>query len=153
MPCRTRLPLVLLLAVLLPPLGASGQDLASLDIPVKIGQSVKGIRVPHFNQDGTLALRFNAENAERASTTQLNFNDLLIEIFKENKEQPALQVILSKATYDQGTSLLTSQSRATIKGDGLEIVGSQLEFDVRTRASRLLGPVTMTIEDSATQTP
>ncbi len=153
MRCRIRLPLGLLLAALLLPLGSSAQDLASLDIPVKIGQSVKGIRVPHFNKDGTLALRFNAGNAERASTSQFAFDDLVIEIFKENKEQPALQVLMSKATYDQGTSLLTSQSRATIKGDGLEIVGSQLEFDMRTRASKLLGPVTMTVEDSAIQKP
>ncbi|MFZ4483210.1 MAG: hypothetical protein ACOYOL_04420 [Chthoniobacterales bacterium] len=151
--CRIPQPLGLLCAVLLLPRPAGAEDLANLDIPVKIGQSVKGIRVPHFNKDGSIALRFSAGHAERASTSQFDFDDLLIEIFKENKDQPALQVVLSEATYDQGTNLLVSHSRSTIHGDGLEIVGSQLEFDVRTRTSKLLGPVSMTIEDTAAKTP
>lgn len=126
------------------------EDLATVDIPVKIGQSVKDIRAPHFNADGTLAMRFNADTAERASETTFDFDGLRIEIFKEDKNTAALEVVLSEATFDQATSLLTSTSACMIRGKQIEITGRQMQFDVRNRTSKLLGPVTMTVTDDGT---
>jgi hypothetical protein len=129
------------------------EEAATLDIPVKIGQSVKDIRAPHFNADGTLAMRFNADTAERAAETKFDFHGLRIEIFKEDKTAPALEVLLSEATFDQSTSLLTSTSECMIRGRQIEITGRQMQFDVRNRTSKLLGPVTMTVENAGTATP
>ena len=56
-----------------------------------------------------------------------------------------MEVILSQAVYDRDTQLLTSTEPAKIKGEQFEVVGSQLEFDSKTRSSRLIGPVFMTI--------
>lgn len=121
----------------------------AVDIPVGIGQEVKGIRFPHYDkdQDGKLSLRFNAEAAERASETKFNFKGLRIEIFDTSADKPTMQIFLSKAVYDRETKLLTSDEKATIQGEQFDISGSRLEFDSETRSSRLSGPVFMTITD------
>ena len=116
-----------------------------VDIPVNIGQSVRDIRVPHFNAQGKLVLRLNAAQAERASTDEFNFEDLRIEIFDEDKDNPELEVILGQAVFDRATNLLTGKSTSTIKGENVQITGRQLQFDVKTRLSRLQGPVTMIV--------
>jgi hypothetical protein len=122
------------------------QDAA--DIPVNIGQSVKNIRVPHFNADGKISVRMNAAKAERADQTKFNFDDLKIEIFDRKTEKPALEVLLSKAVYDRKTNQLSSKSEAVITGENIEITGSRLDFDVNSRASKLQGPVTMTLRNT-----
>ena len=116
-----------------------------VDIPVDIGQSVKDIRVPHHNAQGELSLRLNAARAERSSSTQFTFDDLRIEIFDPKAEEPALEVLLPEAVFDQNTRRLASDRRSVIKGETVEIVGRHLEFDIDSRTSHLRGPVTMVI--------
>lgn len=119
---------------------------AEIDIPVAIGQSVRGIRLPHYEKGGDkLSLRINAESAERASEKKFNFRGLRIEIFDESAEKPAMEVVLDRAVFDRDTNLLTSENKALIRGETFQITGSRLEFDSNTRASRILGPVSMTI--------
>ena len=118
---------------------------APVDIPVNIGQSVKDIRVPHFNAQGKLSLRMNASQAERASHDQFNFDDMTIEIFEDDPEKPTLEVVLGKAVFDRTKNVLTGSSSSTIKGENVQITGRQLEFDVNTRSSHLQGPVTMVV--------
>ena len=139
-------------AILFPISGAKAEDepkdvTATIDIPVSIGQVLKGMRLPYYekNKPDKLSMRFNAEQAERASDTKFNFKGLRIEVFEDSAEKPAMEVILNNAVYDQTTSKLTSLDRAKIKGEQFEIIGRQLEFDSKTRNSRLLGPVFMTI--------
>jgi hypothetical protein len=139
-------------AVLFPLSGAKAEDepkdvTATIDIPVSIGQVLKGMRLPYYekNKPDKLSMRFNAEQAERASDTKFNFKGLRIEVFEDSAEKPAMEVILNNAVYDQTTSKLTSLDRAKIKGEQFEIIGRQLEFDSKTRNSRLLGPVFMTV--------
>ncbi len=146
-----RFSLSLLLATLILPWAASAQEspgLGPIDIPVAIGQSVKEIRVPHHNAQGKLSLRLNAERAERSSSTEFTFGDLRIEIFGEEADKATLEVLLPEAVFDQGTRRLVSNRRTVIKGETLEITGSQLEFDIDTRTSLLRGPVTMVVTAS-----
>lgn len=131
-----------------------GDSPAAIDIPVAIGQNVKGIRFPHYEHGDKLSMRFNAESAERASETKFNFKGLRIEVFDTSPDKPAMEVLLEKAVFDRDTGLLTSEDRAKIAGETFEILGQQLEFDSKTRSSRLLGPVQMTItqmEEKASQ--
>ena len=119
---------------------------AEIAIPVAIGQSVQGIRLPHYEKGGNkLSLRLNAESAERASETKFNFKGLRIEIFDDSTDKAAMEVVLKNAVFDRETSLLTSIDDAVIRGETFQITGRQLEFDSNTRSSRLLGPVSMTI--------
>ena len=143
-----RFSLPVLLGTLLLPLTAPAEEnpgLGPIDIPVAIGQSVKEIRVPHHNAQGKLSLRLNAERAERSSSTEFTFDDLRIEIFGDAPDKASLEVLLPEAVFDQNTRRLVSDRRSVIKGDTLEITGSQLEFDIDTRTSRLRGPVTMVV--------
>ena len=73
---------------------------AEVEIPVSIGQVLKGMRLPHYDKDkpDKLSLRFNADTAERTSETQFTFKGLRIEVFEESPEKPALQVILNCST-------------------------------------------------------
>jgi len=127
---------------------------AEIEIPVSIGQSVQGIRLPHYEKGGNkLSLRLNADSAERASETKFSFKGLRIEIFDESTEKAAMEVVLQNAVFDRDTSMLTSSDEAVIRGETFQITGKQLEFDSKTRSSRLLGPVSMTItqmEEAAT---
>jgi hypothetical protein len=117
-----------------------------IEIPVAIGQSVRGIRLPHYDKGGDkLSLRLNADSAERASETKFSFQGLRIEIFDESADKPAMEVVLDRAVFDRDTNLLTSENRAVIRGETFQITGSRLEFDSNTRSSRILGPVSMTI--------
>lgn len=141
MRCKSTIFAILALAAVAHAQEASGP----VDIPVNIGQSVKDIRVPHFNAQGKLILRLNAAQAERASTDQFNFDGLRIEIFDANPDKPELEVLLGEAVFDRTTNLLTGKSTSTIKGDNVQITGRQLQFDVKTRLSRLQGPVTMVV--------
>lgn len=136
--------------LILPPAAAAedGSGLGPIDIPVAIGQSVKEIRVPHHNAQGKLSLRLNAERAERSSSTEFTFGDLRIEIFGDAPDKASLEVLLPEAVFDQNTRRLVSDRRSVIKGETLEITGSQLEFDIDTRTSRLRGPVTMVVTAS-----
>lgn len=120
---------------------------AEVEIPVSIGQVLKGMRLPQYDKDkpDKLSLRFNADTAERTSENQFTFKGLSIDVFDESPEQPALQVILNEAVFDRTSGQLRSIDRAKIKGEQFEIVGRELEFDSKTRNSRLLGPVFMTI--------
>jgi hypothetical protein len=124
-----------------------------IDIPVNIGQSAKDLRVPHHNAEGKLTLRLNAARAERASTSDFNFNDLRIEIFDDTQEQPALEVILQGAVFDRTSNKLSSDQHSIIRGENMEITGRRLEFDLDSRTSRLQGPVTMTVTSPATPAP
>ena len=137
-----------LLGALTAPLAAVSQEApAMIDIPVNIGQSVKEIRVPHHNTQGKLSLRLNAARAERSSTTEFTFDDLRIEIFDNEAEEASLEVLLPEAVFDQNTRRLVSDRRSVIKGENIEITGREMEFDVDSRTSHLLGPVTMIISN------
>ncbi len=119
-----------------------------IDIPLAIGQEVKEIRLPQFDNQGKMTMRLNADVAERANETSFNFKGLRIEVFEAEKEKPRLEVLLSEAVFDRTTRLLTSNSRSIVKGEDFEIIGERLEFDAETRASRMAGPVSMTIIES-----
>lgn len=121
-----------------------------MDIPIAIGQGVKGIRFPHYDKEkgGKLSLRFNAESAERASEKSFTFKSLRIEVFDDQADKAAMEVLLSEAVFDRDTEMLISHEQATIKGEQFEIKGSQMEFNSKTRSSRLAGPVFMTITDA-----
>jgi hypothetical protein len=142
-----RCKLIATLGLAFTPLVGTAQEAAPqpVDIPVDIGQSVKDIRVPHHNAQGELSLRLNAAQAERSSSTQFTFDDLRIEIFDAKAEEPALEVLLPEAVFDQNTRRLVSDRRSVIKGETVEIIGRQLEFDIDSRTSRLRGPVTMVV--------
>jgi len=147
---RFSVPRSLLLAAAL----CGGQNLRAqepisgeMEIPVAIGQVLKGMRLPQYEKANPekLSLRFNADSAERTEEKKFTFKGLRIEIFDKTAEKAAMEVILSQAVYDRDTQLLTSTEPAKIKGEQFEVVGSQLEFDSKTRSSRLIGPVFMTI--------
>lgn len=125
-----------------------------VQIPVSIGQVLKGMRLPYYEKKrpDKLSMRFNAEQAERTSETKFNFKGLRIEVFEDSADKPAMEVVLNDAVFDRDTSKLTSLDRAKIKGEQFEIIGKQLEFDSKTRNSRLLGPVFMTVTQLEEQT-
>jgi hypothetical protein len=125
-----------------------------IQIPVSIGQILKGMRMPYYekNKPDKLSMRFNAEQAQRTSETKFTFKGLRIEVFEDSADKPAMEVILNDAVFDRETSLLTSLDRAKIKGGQFEIIGRQLEFDSKTRNSRLQGPVFMTVTQLEEQT-
>ena len=134
--------------------GEDPKDISTqIDIPVSVGQVLKGMRLPYYekNQPDKMSLRLNAEEAERASDTQFKFKGLRIEIFEDSAEKPAMEVVMNNAVFDQASNILRSLDRAKIKGEQFEIIGQQLEFDSKTRNSRLLGPVFMTLTEMETK--
>lgn len=114
-----------------------------LEVPVPEGVPVKGIRIPHYNEDGELAMEFEAEEARRVSENLIELDDLEIRILDEDEKE--YDITMAESTFNLDTRVLKSNTRVTIQREDFEIVGDSAEFDVKTRKSKMFGFVKMTI--------
>jgi len=118
-----------------------------LNVPVPEGVPIKGITIPHYNDDGELAMRFEADEARRVSDNLIEMDHLSIKILDSEKPYD-IQMEASK--FDLDTRILTSDTQVTIKREDFEIIGDSAQFDVKTRESKMFGNVKMTIFNADT---
>jgi len=119
---------------------------SEIDIPVAIGQVVKGIRIPNFDESGELSMEFEAETAVKEKDTLIRMENLSILII-DAQDKEKTTVHMQSAVFDLDTKILTSESPTTLQRNDVEIVGDTAEFDTRSRFSRMKGNVKMTIFD------
>ncbi len=136
-----------------PPAETAGEEAApGLQIPVAIGQEIKGIRVPNYDRQGRLTMRFNAASASRLDEDRFDFTDLAVELFEEGGGPAVIQINIPKAIFNRATRLLTSETPSTVRGENFQITGQSLEFDSATRFSRMTGRVVMTVTSPPNET-
>lgn len=119
---------------------------AKIDIPVPMGQEIKGIRIPSFNDEGELTMEFEAETAMKEQENLLKMSNLKIVVI-DPEDNSRTDVHMENAIFDLDTRILHADSRTTIRREDVEIIGESAEFDTKTRFSRMRGNVKMTISD------
>lgn len=113
------------------------------DIPIPVGESVKGIEIPHYGEDGQLQMEFKADVVRRIDDKNLEMENLRVHIVGDNKED--FHVSMPVSTFNTETRILTSNTPTKIEADEFEILGDTAEFDVKTRFSTMTGNVKMII--------
>jgi len=153
-PAKTFCVLFLAAVVLATPCLAEDKDAEAnstpaerLDVPVPEGVPIKGITIPHYNDTGELAMKFEAEEARRVSDNLIEMDELRIQILDSEKPY---DIRMETSEFNLDTRVLTSDTQVTIKREDFEIVGDSAQFDVKTRQSRMLGNVVMTISNAQT---
>ena len=118
-----------------------------MDIPVPIGEDIKGIRIPYYGEDGkTLQMTFDAEVARKLDETHIEMENLKIDNYSEDEKD--FYIELPTAIFDLETRILTGDKSVLIRREDFEIVGDAVEFHTKNRFGKILGNVKMIIFSS-----
>jgi len=125
-----------------PATGTAGQD-EKIDVPIPVGEPVKGIRIPYFKPDGSLQMMFDAEKAKKLDENFIEMENLTIVSYEDDGQQ--FTVKLPKALFNLQTRMLTGDSQVYIDRGDFQIVGDTLDFNTKTRFGKIIGKVKMII--------
>lgn len=131
--------------------GAKAKASASPDsnIPLPIGQEIKGLVLPDIDMQGHLRSRFESGTAKRLDADRVQFNGLKVTSFTPENAID-LQIDLPISIFDINTRVLRSQQRTTIVRSDFTISGDEMEFSIVDRKGTLTGNVKMIINDKST---
>ncbi|HWL50872.1 MAG TPA: LPS export ABC transporter periplasmic protein LptC [Chthoniobacteraceae bacterium] len=115
-----------------------------IQVPIPIGHKAQGIKLPDFDENGNLRMNFEIGAAERVSGKVMEMSDLKIEMFGEDGASE-MMMELSHSQIDLETRILSSAEPVTIHRHDLELTGSHMTFNTRTREGKFTGPVRMLI--------
>lgn len=121
----------------------SPEPAEKIDIPIPIGQPVKGIRVPHFGEDGELAMEFEAEIAEKLEENLVRMENLRIDVYDEDKRKVVIS--LPKSTFNLESKILQGKDSVLIQREDFKLEGDTIDFDTTTRNGKIGGQVKMVI--------
>ncbi len=116
----------------------------SFQVPIPVGHKAQGIKLPDYDENGLLRMNFEIGAAERISDETMEMSDLKIEMFGENGESE-MMIELSRSLLDLNTRILSSTEPVTIHRNDIELTGSNMTFNTRTREGKFTGPVRMLI--------
>lgn len=120
---------------------------ANSQVPLPIGHEAKGLTFPDIDLNGQTRGRFTAGTARRVDQDHMEFRDLDITTFTDDK-QVDMKVRMSDSILDLNTHVLTSGQRTTIKRSDFEIVGDRARFDTAARHGTLTGNVKMVLTNA-----
>jgi len=123
----------------------------SFDVPIPIGHSAKGVRIPIYDADGVLQMIFESEVAFRVDEQQLKMTQLKIATYTDGK--PEMAVDMPQGFFDLKTRVLSSTDPVTIRRPDLEMTGSNMTFDTQTRMGKFTGPMRMLVYNLNTEAP
>ncbi|MDX2079712.1 MAG: hypothetical protein SFU53_02920 [Terrimicrobiaceae bacterium] len=113
------------------------------DIPVPEGMPVRGIKIPHRDENGELLMVFEAEVAQRIDENRIEMQNLRIDAFDDDGKKVFIE--LPHSIFNLETRILAGDRNALIKREDFEITGDSVEFNTRTRNGIVRGNVKMTI--------
>lgn len=140
------IPLMLCLA--LQPLWGADPKPAEKDqgfgVPVPLGIPVKGIKIPHRNEEGKLVMTIEAEVATKLDEQHVEMQNMKIESFDDDGKKISIE--LPHSIFNLETRILTGDTHAFIRRDDFEITGDAVEFNTKTRYAILRGKIRMVIQ-------
>lgn len=113
------------------------------DIPLPENVPVKGIRVPHYDENGQLVMLLNAEVARKIDANHIAMENLKIDAYSDDGKK--FYIELPKSVFNLENRVLTGNDRVLIRREDFEIRGDQGEFETKTRFAKVIGNVQMTI--------
>ena len=126
--------------------GKKGAQTEGFDVPVPLGIPVKGIKIPHRNEDGKLVMTIEAEVATKLDEHHVDMQNMKIESFDE--EGKKINIELPHSIFDLETRILTGDQHALISREDFEITGDSVEFNTKTRYAVLRGKIRMVIQST-----
>ena len=121
-----------------------GQE--GFDVPVPLGIPVKGIKIPHRNEEGKLVMTIEADVATKLDEQHVDMQNMKIESFDD--EGKKINIELPHSTFNLETRILTGDQHALIRREDFEITGDSLEFNTKTRYAILRGKIRMVIQSA-----
>ncbi len=128
--------------------GPKASALPSDNIPLPIGQEIKGLVLPDIDLQGHLRSRFEAGSAKRLDAERVQFKGLKVTSFTP-EDTVDLKIDLPESTFNVNSRVLVSQQRTTIVRKDFTISGDVMEFNTTDRKGTLTGNVKMVINDSS----
>jgi len=119
---------------------------ADFDIPVPLGIPVKGIKIPHRNEEGKLIMTIEAETAKKLDEKHVEMENMKIDSYDDDGK--TVKIEIPHSIFDLDTRILTGDSQALIRRDDFEITGDSVEFNTKTRQATLRGKIHMTIQSA-----
>ncbi len=114
-----------------------------IDLPVPIGVPVKGIQIPHYDENGQLVMLMNAEVARKLDADHIEMENLKIDAYSDDGKK--MYIELPKSVFNLENRVLTGNDRVLIRREDFEIRGDKGEFETKTRFAKVLGNVQMII--------
>lgn len=114
------------------------------DVPVPINTPVKGIKIPHRNDEGKLIMTIEAELATKLDENHVEMENMKIESFDDDGK--TINIELPHSIFNLETRMLTGDRHALIRREDFEITGDSVEFNTRTRHATLRGKIRMIIQ-------
>lgn len=118
------------------------------NIPIPIGQEIRGLVLPDIDMQGHLRSRFEAGTAKRLDAERIQFTGLKVTSFTP-EDAVDLKIDLPESTFNVNSRMLVSQQRTTIVRKDFTISGDVMEFNTTDRKGTLTGNVKMVINDSS----
>ena len=119
-----------------------------MDLPVPVGEPVKGIKIPQYDEQGKLTMNLNADTALKLDERRVEFSNLKIQF--SDKEEKEIVVEIPHSIFDLESKILTTDSRTVIHREDFDIAGDKAEFDTVARTGKFKGQVHASFRNGAT---
>ena len=116
----------------------------AFDVPVPLNTPVKGIKIPHRNDEGKLLMTIEAELATKLDESHLEMENMKIESFDDDGK--TIKIELPHSILNLDTKILTGDRQALIRREDFEITGDSVEFHTKTRHATMRGKIRMIIQ-------
>ena len=118
-----------------------------IDLPVPIGEPVKGIKVPQYDEQGKLTMSLTAETALKLDDRKVELGKL--KVLFNDKEEKEIIVEIPHSILDMESKVLVADSETVIRREDFEIVGQSAEFDTFSRSGTFKGKVRASFQNGA----
>lgn len=112
---------------------------SKIDLPVPVGEPVKGIKIPQYDEQGNLTMNLTAGVARKLDERQVELTKLKVQF--NDKEQKQIIVEIPHSMLDLETKKLIADSETVISREDFEITGQTAEFDTVARQGIFKGHV------------
>lgn len=119
-----------------------------LDLPVPVGEPVKGIKIPQYDETGKLTMNLSAETARKLDDTRVELQGLKVTF--SDKEEKEIVVEIPHSLLDLRSKILRADSETVISREDFDICGDGAEFDTATRSGSFKGRVRASFRNDTT---
>lgn len=119
---------------------------AKMMLPIPKGHDSKGLKIPYYDDQGSLQMTFTIGIANRLDEDHVKMSELQIETFGDDGAREML-IDLPQSLLDLSTRIITTNEGVTIRRTDFEITGQTMEFNTKTKEGRLTGRVRMLLYD------
>lgn len=123
-------------------------NIEKMDLPVPVGEPIKGIKIPQYDEHGKLTMNLIADTALKLDERQVEFKNLKIQF--SDKEEKEIVVEIPHSILDLETKILSADTKTVIRREDFDITGEKAEFDTMARTGKFKGSVHASFRNTST---